>query len=60
MSTDRQHGKLIFACDSCEITEEFDRDMEFAAAWSQLKRDGWEAKKIGADWVHGCPTCGVE
>ena len=56
---DRQGGKLIFECDSCDATEEFGDDENFSECWSRLKRDGWRTRKIGDEWVHGCPSCGV-
>jgi hypothetical protein len=55
---DRQHGKLIFECDSCEETLTADTD-NFAQAWNEAKREGWRSRKIGDEWVHGCPSCGV-
>lgn len=56
---DRQFGKIVFNCDSCEEVLEGDEDIEFAAVWAEAKRDGWRSKKIGSDWVHGCSKCGV-
>lgn len=56
---DRQHGKIIIECDSCgEIFEGRD-DAEFAQVWSAAKRDGWRSRKIGNDYVHGCPNCKI-
>ena len=55
---DRQHGKVLIECDSCD--EVFDGDTDdFKVAWDAAKRDGWRTKKIGTEWVHGCPKCGV-
>jgi hypothetical protein len=52
----RQHGNLVFECDTCdEVLESATSD--FGAAWNQAKRDGWRAKKIGTEWVHECPNC---
>lgn len=45
-------------CDTCE--KEFpDEPMPFDYAWAQAKNEGWKAEKVGKDWVHGCPDCGV-
>lgn len=55
---DRQHGKVLIECDSCD--EVFDEDSDdFKIVWAAAKRDGWRTKKIGNEWVHGCPKCGV-
>jgi hypothetical protein len=56
---DRQHGKLLFECDSCG--EVFDGESgEFSEVWAAAKRDGWRTRKMGdEDWVHSCPNCGV-
>lgn len=56
---DRQHGKIIIECDSCEAV--FDNESnEWKDVWAMASREGWTAKKIGKDWVHGCPKCGVD
>lgn len=54
---DRQHGKLIFECDSCPETFE-PETRDFDEAWSAAKAEGWTARKLGKDWLHGCPACG--
>lgn len=55
---DRQHGKIIFECDSCDETLTADTD-DFTEAWNEAKREGWRSRKIGDEWLHGCPECGV-
>lgn len=55
---DRQHGKLIFECDSCSETFEADTD-NFAEAWAEAKCEGWKTRKIADEWLHGCPRCGA-
>lgn len=55
---DRQHGKLIFECDSCPETFAADTD-DFTEAWAEAKREGWRTRKIADEWLHGCPKCGV-
>lgn len=55
---ERHGGKIIIECDSCPET--FDsEETEFAVAWSEAKSKGWRTKRIGKDWVHGCPRCGT-
>jgi hypothetical protein len=56
---DRQHNKIVIECDSCPETIESERGEEWDTFWSRAKRDGWKSKKIGDQWVHGCPKCGV-
>lgn len=56
---DQQKGRIVIECDSCSETHGGDEGDEFAAVWAEAKRDGWRTKKIGNDWVHGCPKCGV-
>jgi predicted RNA-binding Zn-ribbon protein involved in translation (DUF1610 family) len=53
---DRQNGNLVFECDQCGEALESETS-DFSFAWNQAKRDGWRAKKIGAEWVHECPNC---
>ena len=55
---DRQHGVIVFECDSCDETFEIGSD-DFNETWSAAKREGWRSKKIGEEWVHGCARCGV-
>ena len=55
---DRQHGEIVYECDSCtETLETCEPD------WNDAKRQfddaGWRAYKAGADWVHECPKCGA-
>ena len=55
---DRQHGKIIFECDS--FSETFDAEVaDFNEAWNAAKRDGWRSRKIANEWIHGCSKCGV-
>lgn len=56
---DRQGGKIVIECDSCNETIDGERGQEFTELWSSAKRDGWKTRKIGNEWVHGCPKCGV-
>ncbi len=63
---DRQKGdNIVIECDSCPAT--FDAVHEglgigssnFSIVWGAAKDEGWRARKIGQDWVHGCPKCGA-
>jgi hypothetical protein len=54
---DRQGGRLIFECDTCDATFEGAKGDEFADAWNAAKSEGWKATKIGKDWVHFCEKC---
>lgn len=56
---DRQYGRVVIACDSCDATFEGETDDEFAVVWAEAKRDGWRTRKIVDEWLHGCPRCGV-
>ena len=56
---EREGGKLIWICDTCDEEEAFDKNESFHECWDELKRQGWRTKKIGDEWVHGCPRCGV-
>lgn len=56
---DRQHGKIVIECDSCEETFEGEEGAEFAEVWSDAKRSGWKTRKIADEWLHGCPRCGI-
>jgi len=52
---DRQHGKIIIECDSCEDVFEGAVGDEWSVVWPAAQRDGWRSRKIGNEWVHGCP-----
>ncbi len=56
---DRQGGKIVVECDSCDETIDGPEDDGWEALWSRAKAEGWKARKIGHDWVHGCPECEV-
>jgi hypothetical protein len=45
---DRQGGRILIECDSCDEVFEGDERAEFAETWAAAKRD-----------VHGCSKCGV-
>jgi len=56
---DRQHGKIVFECDSCnEVLETATGDFDDALAI--LKREEWKAQKIGQVWIHACPNCEID
>jgi hypothetical protein len=56
---DLQGGKILIECDSCDEVFVGDEDTEFLEVWGSARREGWRTKKIGDEWVHGCPRCGV-
>ena len=51
---DIQHGKIVFECDLCPETLETDTG-EWSIAKATFDHEGWKAKQIAAEWVHGCP-----
>jgi hypothetical protein len=56
---DRQNGGIIHVeCDSCsEVLDTETKD--FDAARDVMRREDWKVRKIGREWIHGCPKCGV-
>ena len=54
---DRQHGKIIFECDTCADTLDTGTT-DFNEARETMRQDGWHARKFGEDWIHACPDCG--
>ena len=56
---DRQHGKIVIECDSCNETFEGERDETFAHVWNRAKEEGWKTRCIAETWLHGCPKCGA-
>ena len=42
---DRQHGKIVFECDSCNEVLETETS-DFVEALTILKREEWDARKI--------------
>lgn len=57
---DRQFNRITIQCDSCDDVFVGDSGEEWDDVWSAAKREGWKSKKIGDEWVHGCPRCGVD
>ena len=47
----------IFNAAGAEYKGELDED--FTTVWAHSKLDGWKARKIADEWLHGCPKCGV-
>lgn len=56
---DRQHGRILIVCDSCDEVYTGAQDAEFADVIAAAKRDDWSVRKIAGEWLHGCPNCGV-
>jgi ribosomal protein S17 len=55
---DRQNGKLVVECDSCDAVLETDT-ADFAECREVMKREEWKVRKIASEWLHGCHKCGV-
>jgi hypothetical protein len=54
---DRQHGNLVYECDTCGETLETDT-RDFDDARSQFRREGWHAQRNGSNhWEHRCGGC---
>jgi uncharacterized C2H2 Zn-finger protein len=56
---DRQGGKILVECDSCDEVLETDT-ADFAEARALMQREEWKVRKIAGEWLHGCPKCGVQ
>lgn len=54
MAIDRQHGKIVLECDTCDATFVGDSG-EWNEVWPKARDEGWKAAKVGNDWVHSCP-----
>jgi hypothetical protein len=56
---DRQYGKIVFECDSCnEVLRTDMRDFDDALAIMKGKES--KAQKIGDLWIHACPNCEID
>jgi Zn finger protein HypA/HybF involved in hydrogenase expression len=55
---DRQHGKVVIECDSCDEVFESNTG-DFKDAWHDARSEGWRTRQIADEWLHGCPKCGV-
>lgn len=55
---DRQGGKIIVECDSCDEVLETET-AEFTEARAIMQREGWKVRQLGKAWIHGYPGCGV-
>jgi hypothetical protein len=60
MAVDRQFGKIVFVCDTCDTRFEGASGETFEAVWEQAKIEGWRTRKIAGEWLHGCPQAGCE
>lgn len=55
---DRQGGKILVECDSCD--EVLDTETaDFEEAREAMKREGWRTRRLGGEWVHSCASCGA-
>jgi hypothetical protein len=53
---DRQSGKLLVECDSCN--EVLDTETaDFDECREMMKREGWKVRKVGSEWIHACQNC---
>ena len=56
---DRQKGGIIIVeCDSCDAVLDTETK-DFDEAREVMRQQEWKVRKIGKDWLHGCPDCGV-
>lgn len=53
MTMDRQHGDIVFECDTCENVLET-KQADFSSAWNMAQREGWKSRKVDGNWVHFC------
>ena len=58
MTIRREDGKIIIECDSCPEIHEGEPGDEFETVWSGAKREGFIARKVAGEWLHGCARCG--
>lgn len=61
MTIERDGRRIVIECDTmrCSATFEGEEGDAFETVWPAAKRAGWKTRKIGTDWIHGCPRCGV-
>lgn len=55
----RTGAYIVIECDSCDEQFKGHDHEEFAVVWAAAKREGWKARKVASEWLHGCPRCGV-
>lgn len=56
---DRQHGKFIVACDSCDAVLDTETG-DVGHARRRLEHEGWTVEFRGAGaFAHTCPGCGA-
>ncbi len=56
MTLSKDHGDLVFECNTCEATLTTNQ-AQFSAAMTLGRRNGWKAIKRGSVWEHACPKC---
>lgn len=56
MASERQGSELVFYCDKCSEYIETE-ESEWSVAWGMARRDGWQALRVGAEYIHYCPSC---
>jgi hypothetical protein len=50
---DRQHGRIVIACDVCGRLSDATATSVWGV-WLQAKREGWRTRKIGKYWRQFC------
>lgn len=53
----KEKGELVASCDECGAEYPGGVQEDFRAFVEELKRDGWQIKKDGEEWLHICPEC---
>lgn len=48
-------GRRVIECDVCDDEFEGEPGEEFEDFVARARRGGWKARKIGGEWVNGCP-----
>jgi hypothetical protein len=48
-------GRIVIECDSCDDEFEGERGEPWPELWPRAKEEGWKARKVGRDFLHGCP-----
>lgn len=61
MSMTRDHGEIVFECDSPNCLEFIETDTEqWEVAKAMFDQRGWAATNMRGTWMHYCPDCGKD
>jgi hypothetical protein len=55
MTIERDGQEQIVECDRVGCRETFLITGDFQSGWKEAAREGWRTRRIGEDWIHGCP-----